>query len=204
MTRTAADDAVDRYLDRLAQALKSVAPTRRDELVSEIIDHIVEARHELPDRDDETAVRNLLDRLGTPDEIAAAEREPGDHPGPAPADGGDLREKLAIVLLLVGGFFAGFGWLAGVVLLWLSPRWRDRDKLIGTLLIPGGLTTAFVLVAYVLGTSSMSSNACAATAAVLCEDDSSSIAPWLFLAAVATLLPLASAAHLLRRLRQAP
>ena len=30
-------------------------------------------------------------------------------------------------------------WLVGVVLLWRSRAWTARDKLIGTLLIPGGL-----------------------------------------------------------------
>jgi len=33
-------------------------------------------------------------------------------------------------------------WPVGVVLLWLSPRWHRRDKLIGTLAVPGGLYAA--------------------------------------------------------------
>jgi hypothetical protein len=35
------------------------------------------------------------------------------------------------------------GWLAGLVLLWSSRAWTTRDKWIGTLVIPGGLATAF-------------------------------------------------------------
>ena len=36
-------------------------------------------------------------------------------------------------------------WPVGVVLLWLSPHWPRRDKLIGTLVLPGGLYLAWVL-----------------------------------------------------------
>lgn len=48
-------------------------------------------------------------------------------------------EVAAMVLLLVGGFFLMAGWLVGCVALWVSPRWRWTDKLLGTLVWPGGL-----------------------------------------------------------------
>lgn len=54
-------------------------------------------------------------------------------------------ETIAITLLLVGGFLAGVGWLVGVVLLWLSDVWSLRDKLLGTLVVPGGLAVALYL-----------------------------------------------------------
>lgn len=57
------------------------------------------------------------------------------------------RVLLTILLLSVGGaVLPGAGWLIGVVLLWLSPAWPVRDKLIGTLVIPGGLMTPIVLL----------------------------------------------------------
>ena len=31
------------------------------------------------------------------------------------------------------------GWLVGVVLLWISSAWTTRQKLLGTLVVPGGL-----------------------------------------------------------------
>ena len=46
-----------------------------------------------------------------------------------------------ITLLLIGAFLAVVGWVVGVVLLWRSRVWTLRDKLIGTLLWPGGLVT---------------------------------------------------------------
>jgi hypothetical protein len=49
------------------------------------------------------------------------------------------------VLLLFGGFLALIGWLVGLVLLWSSPRWTVVDKLVGTLVLPGGLASALLL-----------------------------------------------------------
>jgi hypothetical protein len=48
-------------------------------------------------------------------------------------------EVWAMALLILGGFVFLVGWLAGVLLLWTSPRWRWPDKLLGTLIWPGGL-----------------------------------------------------------------
>ena len=45
----------------------------------------------------------------------------------------------AVALLLLGGFLAGIGWVVGAVLLWTSTRWTRAEKLIGTLILPGGI-----------------------------------------------------------------
>ena len=43
-------------------------------------------------------------------------------------------------MLLVGGLIVPLvGWLPGVVLLWRSNAWNVRDKVIGTVFVPGGL-----------------------------------------------------------------
>ena len=47
---------------------------------------------------------------------------------------------------LKGAVLAGVGWVVGALLLWTSPSWRTRDKLIGTFLVPGGLVGAAILV----------------------------------------------------------
>jgi hypothetical protein len=55
-------------------------------------------------------------------------------------------EALALALILVGGLVLPvLGWLAGVGLLWASHRWTTRQKLLGTLILPGGLGPAFLL-----------------------------------------------------------
>jgi hypothetical protein len=51
----------------------------------------------------------------------------------------NARDVLTVVLLLVGILVFGIGWLVGIALLWSSPTWRLRDRLLGTLLVPGGL-----------------------------------------------------------------
>ena len=56
------------------------------------------------------------------------------------------REGLTILLLLFGGFLVGIGWLIGVFMLWRSSAWTVTDKLVGTLIIPGGLATSAFLV----------------------------------------------------------
>ena len=56
-----------------------------------------------------------------------------------------------MILLPLGGFAIGVGWLVGVVLLWSSRLWTTREKLIGTLIVPGGIATA-LLVAVLTGT----------------------------------------------------
>ncbi len=37
------------------------------------------------------------------------------------------------------------GWIAGVILLWSSRAWNTRDKVIGTLIVPGGLASALIV-----------------------------------------------------------
>jgi Kef-type K+ transport system membrane component KefB len=60
-----------------------------------------------------------------------------------------LRENLTIALLLFGSLLVIAGWFFGVALLWTSDRWSRRDKIIGTLLLPGGIPVAllFALIA---------------------------------------------------------
>jgi hypothetical protein len=46
----------------------------------------------------------------------------------------------------------GIGWIAGVILLWSSRAWTTRDKVIGTLIVPGGIA-AFLPVLLLAGTA---------------------------------------------------
>ena len=53
-----------------------------------------------------------------------------------------FRQRLAAVLAIV---LTPFLWPIGVLLLWLSHAWNRRDKLIGSLVLPGGLVLWWVL-----------------------------------------------------------
>src|SRR4051794_14843544 len=74
MTTMRRDPLVDDYLDRLEAAAAHLPRERRKELIAEIGEHVPAGRAEAGD--DETAVRNVLERLGSPEEIAAAAGTP--------------------------------------------------------------------------------------------------------------------------------
>ena len=140
---TSADKLVEEYLDRLERELVDFPSARRRELVQEISDHIAEARAAL-ESESEADVRNLLDRMGDPADIAAEARGPVAETAPGGAPIVERRSRAldvaALILLLIGGVVIPvIGWLVGVVLLWISSAWTARQKLLGTLVVPGGL-----------------------------------------------------------------
>ncbi len=122
-----------------------------------------------------SGVQAILARLGKPEDIVRSAAEQAGFPagesgaaGSAPPEGDDssspewadddrgvaapssrrlgAMEICAVILLLAGGFLAGIGWIVGVVLLWSSDRWRTSDKVLGTLIWPGGLATTLAVV----------------------------------------------------------
>jgi hypothetical protein len=46
-------------------------------------------------------------------------------------------------LIIFGPVASGLGWIAGVLILWTSPTWSRRDKLIATFMPPAGLVALF-------------------------------------------------------------
>lgn len=144
MTTTTLHPLAADYLDRLEYAARRLPRGERRELVQEIGAHLAEATN--PEMS-EAEMLTVLDRLGDPEEIV-------DEQLPAEPYRGDRRgvhEWAAIFLLLFGGFLFAIGWFAGVILLWSSRAWSGRDKLIGTLIVPGGLATVLP-AALLLGT----------------------------------------------------
>jgi len=130
---------VKRYLKDLRGASRGLSRGERLELAAQIEEHIGAALALVP-APSEADVRDVLERLGEPAEIVAEQY------GARPARRGmGAQAVTAIVLLLIGGFLAGIGSIAGVVLLWTSQVWTVREKVVGTLLVPGGLATALYL-----------------------------------------------------------
>jgi hypothetical protein len=150
MTNGTIDRLVDDYLTRLADAARAVPTDRRAELLSEIREHIAAARAE-GGAADEAAVRTMLDRLGEPADIVAAavENDPAEEPaklgGPPGRRPGLGLEIAAVVMLTLGSLIPVFGWAVGVVLLWSSGLWRPSEKVLGTLIVPGGPGLILVL-----------------------------------------------------------
>jgi hypothetical protein len=145
MTAPRAAEIVAGYLARLEAALAPVPEARRVELLDEVREHIGEARTALADETD-ADILNILDRLGDPADVAAAEIGRAE-PAPAAARRASRGLEIAALVLLL------LFWPVGVVLLWMSDAWSTRDKVIGTLVPPGGYLGIFLLgPAVALGT----------------------------------------------------
>lgn len=202
MTEVETDRLVSEYLVRLDVALSGLPPDRRSQLLTEIADHISTARDSLVNPT-ETDILNLLERLGSPDAIAA---EAGDDQMPQafqPPRGG-IHEWLAIALLLFGGFILGVGWFVGIILLWTSRVWRLRDKILGTLVFPGGLAAVLILNGELLTTRHAFSCRGGPHTATNCVTTTSRWLPesWgVLLLAVMIVLPVIVAVHLYRASR---
>lgn len=125
---TTVDALVDRYLADLEAELEGLPADRRRELLDEVGEHIAAARATL-DAESEAAIRNVLERLGDPADIAAEARERFGVPAIPTRHATPWLEVIALVLLVI----PFLGWVVGVVLVWLSRVWTTRDKLIGTL-----------------------------------------------------------------------
>jgi hypothetical protein len=132
------------YLGRLEAAASPLPADRRAELVGEVRGHIELALAEAQ-RTDEATVRNVLERLGSPDEIVAAEAVPDTPtPGASTASTGTVVasspsvavETIALVLLTVGALVLPFvGPLLGLVFVWASARWTTVQKRTATMIV---------------------------------------------------------------------
>jgi hypothetical protein len=129
-----ADKLVRRYLEQLDAALQGVDASRREEILAEVHEHIEQGRDGLG-TDDAADVRTLLDRVGDPAVIAA---EAG-----APSPDSRRWDAWAPWLIIFGPVAGGLGWIAGIAILWTSPTWNQRDKLIATVVSPAGLVALF-------------------------------------------------------------
>jgi len=139
------DALIREYLGRLEAAAVALPAEERAELVGDVRGHIEAALAEL-ERIDGTAVRTVLDRLGAPDEIVAAEAEIDAHvtasPSPrapdapfyagSPSPAGDRSvavEKIALGMLTVGALVMPvIGPLLGLGFAWSSTRWTTPQK----------------------------------------------------------------------------
>lgn len=94
---------VGEYLRRLQRLMSDIPNERRDEILSEIEEHLNERLSELPDVGD-AEVRNVLERLGDPEDIAAEARERFGVKTPAPQkmSRGTKRIIVIAVAVLVG------------------------------------------------------------------------------------------------------
>jgi hypothetical protein len=194
---TSAQKLVEDYLKRLRLASRELPRDERSELRAQIEEHLRDA---LPPDPTEAATRTALERIGSPDTLVA---EHLDRAG-LPARRAGTQEWAAIILLLFGGFLFVFGWIVGVILLWSSRAWTAREKLLSTLVLPGGLAAvAWVALSSASGTECGSSGAPGRPTITRCTPGPSTIHNVLIGALLIVLLlaPLATAMFLARRAR---
>jgi hypothetical protein len=141
--RVHTDPLVDDYLRRLDAAASTLPADQRDELISEIRDHLEEALRQTP-AGDQAAVRNALERLGSPEEIAAAAADPA--PG-QPAGAASQINGLAIASVLVAVlWFAGLG---AVLALFFGYRARRQIKDSAGRQTGSGMATAGIILGWI-------------------------------------------------------
>ena len=146
---------VGEYLRRLQRSMADLPAERRDEILAEIDEHIAELLSEHPAATD-ADVRNVLERVGDPEDIAAEARERLDV-GPATWT---TRQRaswtdIAAVTLLVLGFAMitpfyrpeglAVAWGAAIVLMWISEVWSTHEKIRVTLVLPAGVLCAVAI-----------------------------------------------------------
>ncbi len=154
------DLVVTEYLDRLDAALTAVPDARRRQLVAEIADHIAEPRASLP-AESEVAVRDLLDQVGRPEDIAAEATEDLATPGPPAA--GPERVRAASrhanwrVLVTVAGavVLIGLGAALSVVVTQHSSRTRPTATTVTSVVTPNVVGLSEVTAAGELGAAGL-------------------------------------------------
>jgi hypothetical protein len=192
----ATDPAIDEYLRRLRSSARELPRSERDELLSSIEEHLAQGLAPGASHQD---VLTLLERLGDPEQLV---REAHGPQSAAPAARGRL-EWAALVLLLGGAVVPFLGWFAGVTALWMSNTWSVRDKLIGTLVVPGGLLLPFLLFLPLFGETCQSVGVNGRTVSEHCSGGHAAGVQILLVALLAALViaQIASVLHLARRSR---
>jgi uncharacterized membrane protein YgcG len=105
-TNSDLDQIVDQYLHRLEAALADLPAQRREQLIESITDHISEARATLS-ADSEVAVRDILDRVGQPADIAAEAL--ADQTMSSPLRASSTRRKVVAAVVIIFIVFLVFG-----------------------------------------------------------------------------------------------
>src|SRR5207253_10779480 len=129
-----ADQLISGYLARLKEETAGLPQASRRELLADVSSHVEEARRQLTDETD-ADILNILDRLGEPSAVAADAAERFGIPRAPAGQPEVIRPGIVEIGALV---LTPLLWPIGVLLLWASPAWNTRDKLIGTLVPPGG------------------------------------------------------------------
>ncbi|MFD5082950.1 hypothetical protein ACFWOG_09950 [Kitasatospora sp. NPDC058406] len=152
------------YLDEITRRTTALPAERRRELLADLREHVEVALAEHGHGDgpvDDGAVRQVLDRLGRPQEVAGAALAEEGQGRPEPESAVRTHLTLGLVLLslpllvvpAVGPVLATAAAVTALVRIWRSPQWDRREKRQATLL----LLSPVLVTPLVAGALSMSS-----------------------------------------------
>ncbi|WP_405390238.1 hypothetical protein OG596_21725 [Streptomyces sp. NBC_01102] len=191
--KTRENALVRAYLDTVEREAATLSPTRRQELLTDLTEHIAVALAESGTADD-AGVRRVLDQLGDPRTVAesALAEEGAVAPAPAAPARRDRSGLIILLLLLTAPLMAAnyylglFAAIAGISMLWTSHHWEGRQRVIGTL-IPVSTPVTVLLGEIVAG---------------LLLEDRGTLLGLGVVVVVALVLPVVGAVHLARTARR--
>lgn len=115
-----------RYLEEIESELERLPRSVCREIIAEIRSHLVEEWRRCSKPSEENML-NIINSFGEPGEIAAGYLEERSA-GHVRSTAASYPPTWLVIVLTV------FLWPAGIILAWLSPAWKSRDKLIATLI----------------------------------------------------------------------
>jgi hypothetical protein len=132
------DSIIASYLGRVRKAARHLPRGRHEWVMAQVGDRLAEALE--GSAADGRPTSAVLASFGQPRDVVLA------IDGHVPGTEARWMEFVAVLLVLVAAVIWRPAWLVGVVLLWVSPRWRWPDKLLATVVWPGGLLVASLLM----------------------------------------------------------
>lgn len=138
---------VHSYLHAVETRLAHLPADQSEEILFGMREHITEALA----RGGQSA-QEVLRSLGSPDDVVAGLAIPGvavprmTQATPRPAYQSSTLWVVAVTILLpFGVLLAGIGWLFGVAGLWMGTRWKVWEKIMGTVIFPGGFLGGMII-----------------------------------------------------------
>lgn len=145
------------YLDHVSAQLGDIPEQERSEILNDLEAHIRDAVGGDVLSASEADVLNALERLGHPSEVAREARGARGHDQqtPAPANPYEEDQRKTPGALEVGAIvLTAIFWPIGLLLAWISDRWKTRDKVIASAFpLASGLVLLALLVAGAVGWS---------------------------------------------------
>ncbi len=184
------------------------------ELVADLREHL---RESIATDATESDVRNAVDRVGTPtDLVDDAVGSVVAHGGSAAANPGNRRETAALAMLVLSVIIAiavpvaGLLLVVGLILVFMSPRWRRSDKALASVVytvlgMPAVVIVGIFAPMTARGTActGMITRAEAPSSAQVCTSTGSGVPGWLLILAALAYLAVhtCTATRLYRRAR---